>query len=314
MATYIQWAKTSTLKPLAWVCGPEPVLVRAVTGAYREDTPADCQVVLSAGDTAENLVWDALLGDPLPGFPRLSIVLAAEKLKSTQVMAQLAASASADGPRAVFVSADADFPRDGKDLAPHLAALQKSRHGQLIRCCAPSKSEDLVSLVCAWWPGLSRNLAWQVLRRSDGDLTRAAGACGKAVRAGLEPSEASVLAVSEPEPGAAFADALVAGKKGEAMAAARQAGRGDTGYGLAVLASRLDQLAVVHDALKSGVPQRDLSARVHVSRWQAGQLAPHAPSYDVARVARCRELLAMAESRHRAGAAAGVAQAVVACW
>ncbi len=313
MATFSQWDKTRTLKSVAWVCGDEPALVRAVLAAYRAAIPADCQFVLFAGGR-ESDVWDALLSDPLPGFPRLSIVFGAEKLKNLAPVSALLADAAADGPRVVFVSAAADFAKDGDDLASHLAAVKKSRHGQLIRCCPPARSEDQVNLVTAWWPGLSRNQAWTVLRRCGGSLTLAAGACDKAVRAALAPTGTSIEGVCEAESGAAFADALVQGKKAQAMAAAQQAGHGETGYALAVLATKLGQLGAIHAAQKAGAGPRDLAGRVHLGRWIVGQLVPYAASYDAARVSRLRELLAMAETWHRSGARAGVAQAVVAGW
>lgn len=312
MATYSQWAKTKTLKPVTWLCGDEPALIRLVLAAYRTATPADCQFVLFAGEPESDL-WDALLSDSLPEFSRLTVVYGAEQLKNLVLVSALLAEATADGPRVVFVSADADFARPGEE-PPHLAAIKKSRHGQLLRCCAPSRSEDQVALIASWWPGLTRNQAWKVLRRCGGSLTLAAEACGKAVRAGLGPSETSIPVVCEAEPGAAFADALVKGDKTAAMAAARLAGPGETGYGLAVLATKLGQLGAICAAQKAGAGPRDLAARVGLGRWIVSQLAPYAVKYDGDRVARCRELLAMAESRHRTGAAAGVAQAVVACW
>jgi len=312
MATYSQWARTRTLKPVTWMCGDEPALIRLVLGAYRAATPSDCQFVLFAGGPESDL-WDALLADSLPEFPRLTVVYGAEKLKNLGPVSALLAEASADGPRVVFVSAAADFAKAGEE-PEHLAAIKKSRQGQLIRCCAPSKPEDQVILVASWWPGLTRNQAWTVLRRCGGSLTLAAEACDKAVRARLAPAEASITAVCEAEPGAAFADALVKGDKAAAMAAAQQAGPGDTGYGLAVLLTKVGQLGAICAAQKAGAGPRDLAARTGLGRWIVSQLAPYAAPYDAGRVTRCRELLAMAESRHRTGAAAGVAQAVVACW
>jgi hypothetical protein len=312
MATYSQWARTRTLKPVTWICGDEPALIRLVLAAYRDATPADCQFVLFGGGP-ESELWDALLSDSLPEFPRLTVVYGAERLKNLAPVSALLAGAAADGPRVVFVSAAADFAKAGEE-PPHLAAVKKSRHGQLVRCCAPSRSEDQVILIASWWPGLTRNQAWAVLRRCGGSLTLAAEACDKAVRAGLGPSETAITVVCEAEPGAAFADALVKGDKAAAMAAAQQAGAGETGYGLAVLATKLGQLAAIYAAQKAGAGPRDLAGRSGLGRWIVSQLAPYAVRYDGDRVARCRELLAMAESRHRTGAAAGVAQAVVACW
>jgi hypothetical protein len=312
MATYSQWAKTKTLKPVTWLCGDEPALIRLALDAYRDATPADCRFVLFAGGPEADL-WDALLSDSLPEFPRLTVVYGAEQLKNLGPVSALLAGAAADGPRAVFVSAAADFAKAGEE-PPHLAAIKKSRHGQLLRCCAPSRSEDQVVLIASWWPGLTRNQAWIVLRRCGGNLTLAAEACGKAVRAGLSPSEMAITVVCEAEPGAAFADALVKGNKDAAMAAAQQAGPGETGYGLAVLATKLTQLGAIFAAQKAGAGPRDLAARAGLGRWIVSQLASYAVRYDADRVARCRELLAMAEAWHRTGAQAGVAQAVVACW
>lgn len=313
MATYSQWAKTKVLKSVTWLCGDEPALSRLVLDAYRGATPADCRFALFAGGPEPDL-WDALLADSLPEFPRLTVVHGAERLKNLTPVSALLAEAAADGPRVVFVSADADFAKSGEKTAPALAAIQKSRHGQLLRCCAPSRSEDQVALVASWWPGLTRNQAWTVLRRCGGGLTLAAEACDKAVRAGLGPSETALAVVCEAEPGAAFADALVKGDKTAAMAAACQAGPGETGYGLAVLTTKLGQLGAICAAQKAGAGPRDLAARSGLGRWAVSQLAPYAVKYDGDRVARCRELLAVAESWHRTGAAAGVAQAVVACW
>jgi hypothetical protein len=313
MATYSQWAKTKMLKPVTWLCGDEPALTRLVLAAYRAATPADCQFVLFAGGPESDL-WDELLSDSLPDFPRLTVVHGAERLKSPAPVSMLLAGAAAAGPRVVFVSAAADVARSGEEMAPGLAAIQKSRHGQLLRCCAPSRSEDQVTLVASWWPGLTRNQSWTVLRRCGGSLTLAAEACDKAVRAGLGPSETAITVVCEAEPGVAFADALVKGDKTAAMAAARQAGSGETGYGLAVLATKLGQLGAIAAAQKAGAGPRDLAGRTGLGRWAVSQLAPYAVRYDGDRVARCRELLAMAESWHRTGAAGGVAQAVVACW
>jgi hypothetical protein len=316
MATYSQWARTGPLKPVTWLCGDEAALIRLVLDAYRADTPGDCQFALFAAAGDSGWLWDALLTDSLPEFPRLTIVYGAEKLTSLAPMAALLDGAAAGGSRVVFVSAAADFDQDKeKHLAPHLAVIKghKSRLGQLIRCCAPSKSEDQVALIASWWPGLTRNQAWTVLRRC-GRLTLAAEACDKAVRAGLAPSETAITVVCEAEPGAAFADALVKGDKAGAMAAAQLSGHGETGYGLAVLITKLGQLGAICAAQKAGAGPRDLAARTGMGRWIVSQLAPYASSYDAGRVARCRELLAMAESRHRTGAQAGVAQAVVACW
>lgn len=314
MATYKQFIQgDGQLRRLAWVCGPEPALVASVLAAYRSRTVRDETAVLFGGDVPDRDIWDLLLSSP-PG-ERLVIVHAAGKMRDFSPMPALAAGI--EGLTAVFVSAADDFERTEtggkKALVPHLAVIQACRAGQLIRCCAPSRSEDQAALVASWWPGADVILAGQVLSRC-GSLTAAAQACGKAARAGLPPHRDSLAAVCEPEPGAAFAEPLISGRKAAAMAAAEQAGRAETGYGLAILASRLTHLAAIHDAQLAGAGPRELAGKTGIGRWLITQLAPYAARYDAARVARCREVLALAEGWHRQGASCGIAQAVVAAW
>lgn len=316
MGTYVQWAKARRTLPLAWVCGDQPALAREVTAAYRASCPADCQYVLTAGDGPDRDVWDVVLTDPLPTFPRLLTVRAAERLRDLAPMAALAAAASADGPRTVFVSAEADFARvpqgDKKVLAPHLAILQASRHGQLVRCCAPARAEDQLALVASWWPGAGPGLARMVLRACGGDLTLAWQACDKAGRAGLAAESRYAGVVCEAEPGASFADPLVAGNKAAAIAAAHKAGPEETGAGIGLLAAWLRVLAAIREARPPG--GGPLVRVEGVDRFLLHKLGPFAGPYDSARVARCREVLAMAEHFWRSGAREGVAAAVVALW
>lgn len=315
MATYKQFAAGGgMLRRLAWVCGPEPALVASVLAAYRARTVRDETAVLFGGDAADRDIWDLLLSSP-PG-ERLVIVHAAHKMRDFSPMPALAAGI--EGLTVVFVSAADDFERaeagGKKVLVPHLAAVQAAKVGQLVRCCAPAKSDDQAALVASWWPGADVTLAWQVLTRCGGSLTAAAQACGKAVRAGLPPHRDNLAAVCEAEPGAAFAEPLISGRKADAMQAAQLAGRAETGYGLAILASRLTHLAAIREAQLAGAGPRELAGKTGIGRWLIGQLAPYATRYDTARVSRCREILAMAEAWHRQGASCGIAQSVVAAW
>ena len=137
----------------------------------------------------------------------------------------------------MFVSDAADFARteaDGKKvLAPHLAAIQ----GVQARPADP-----LLRAVQVRGPGgagghlvarRGHRPRAQVLRLCGGDLTLAAEACDKARRAGLAPTDRHAALVCEAEPGAGFADPLVAGDKAAAMAAASGPGRPRPGPGSA---------------------------------------------------------------------------------
>lgn len=314
MATFKQWDRARKTSPLAWVCGDQPALVRIVLNEYRAEFSAAETWALWADDEEPRDIWDELL--TVQGLnSRLIIVHRAERLgASLGKMAELASGASSDG-FTVFVSDQADFARTGDDgtkaLAPHLAVIQAAKGGQLIRCCAPSRYEDQLALVATWWPGAGTNHARTVLRLCDGDLTLAAEACDKARRAGLAPTDKHAALACADGSGTAFADLLVAGDKGAAMAAARRAGPGETGAGIGLLASRVTMLAAIHDAPRQAGPLYRVEG---VDRFLLHRLAPHAAPYDAARVRRCRELLAMAEHSWRLGAAPGVAEAICALW
>jgi hypothetical protein len=316
MGTFSQWSKTRKVAPLAWVCGDEPALVREVVSVYRATCPGDRQLTVTAGEVPDRDVWDAALSD---SPTRLLVIRHADKLGDLAPMAALAAGASATGLRVVFVSEAGDFAKvdagGKKVLAPHLEALKDSKHGQLVRCCAPTRAEDRAALVASWWPGADTGHAVLVLRLCGGDLTLAREACDKATRAGLAPEAKHAGLVCMPEPGAGFADPLIAGDKAAAMAAAYQATPDETGAGIGLLAARLPVLAEIHDAQQGGATPGQLpSVLRHIDRFLLHLLARYAGPYDKARVAREREVLAMAEHYWRGGATEGVAVTVVALW
>lgn len=310
MASYLQWARKRAVSRVAWVCGDEQALVRDVLDAWSGVAPGN-PVVLFAGDCPERDVWDALLTDPPPGGRRVT-VWGAERLRALGNVALLAGP-DADGTAyTVFVSAEADFARaerEGKKaLAPHLAALQASRAGQLIRCCRPSDEEAVVQLVARWWPGAGANLAADVLGLCGGSLTAARQACDKAVRAGLEPTLAMAELACPDGPGPGLADLLIAGDRRGALARASGLGHRETGAALGLLAARLAALAEIGELRRRGQPLYRLD------RYLARLLGPHAAGYGPDRISRCREVLAFLESWWRAGADEGIAESLVALW
>jgi hypothetical protein len=299
------------VRRVTWVCGPEPVLARDVVAAHRAGAvPGQC-VTLFAGDTPEREIWDLLLSVP-PGGGRRAVVHGAQRLKDFSAMAALAGDGGLATAFVVFVSAAADFERDGGALVPHLAALQSAKGGQLVRCCAPSKAEDRTALVASWWPGASRTLAFDVLARC-GSLERAWHACAQARAAGLSP-EAKMLPVVCPSgAGGELADLLMAGKRGAAAAVARETGS-ELGLVIGQLAARLAAAEQISAGVRSGMPAREAASRQHVDRYTASLVIPHLPAYDADRIRCCRRLLAALESAWKSGVRDGVPEMLAACW
>lgn len=312
MATFLQWSKKRPLRRVTWVCGPEDVLVREVVAAHREGAPPDQCFALFAGEVPERDVWDALLACPPPGGRRV-VVYGAEKLKDAGNAALLAADPGMEAAYTVFVSADADFPREDGALVPHLAALQASKAAQLIRCCEPAKTEDKTTLVASWWPGATPNFAYDVLARC-GSLERAYQACEQARLAGLEPSRTMAAVVCPAEPGGDFADLLMAGNKRAACAAIGRLSSPDLGAAIGLLASRLTVAEQIGYGVRHGLSPREAAQREQVDRFVASRVIPHAGAYAADRIRRCRQTLAVAESAWRGGTRAGVAESLVALW
>lgn len=311
MASYWQWLKSKPLRRVTWVCGPEPVLVREVVAAHREGAPPDQCTAVFAGEAPERETWDLLLSDPPPGGRR-TVVHGAEKLKDTGYVALLAAEGS-DASYTVFVSGEPDFRREDGKLVPHLAALQASRHGQMVRCCEPAKAEDKTALVASWWPGATLNFAYDVLTRC-GSLQRAYLACEQARLAGLEPGPAMAAVVCPADPGGGFADLLMRGDKRGAAAAAGRLSAPDLGAAIGLLASRLIVAEQIGEGVRDGLSPREAASREHIDRFVAGLVIPHAGAYPADRIRRCRRALAVAEAAWRSGVRSGVAESVAALW
>jgi hypothetical protein len=312
MATFSVWAKNRPVRRVAWVCGPQSALVAEVVAAHRDGAPDGQAVTLYAGDQPERDIWDLLLSCPVSGGRR-AVVYGAEMLARTGNVPELAEAPELGTAFAVLVSAEDDFPRDGGKLAPHLAALQASKNGQLIRCCEPGKLDDRIALVASWWPGASPVFAHSLLDRC-GSLDEAWQACRTARLAGLKPEPAMAAAVCPRSPAGDFADCLIAGDKTGAMAAARELDFGEIGAVIGLTAFRLALAEAVADGLRDGLSPREAAARAPGPRFAALQVSRHASRYSSQRARRCREALARADAALRSGAPAGVAESLVAGW
>lgn len=311
MATFSQWQRSGCpVKRVTWVCGPEPVLTADVTGVVRAGLPGAGTAVFFAGTDVERDIWAAAGVVPPPDQQRLVIVYEAHRLRrSGELVPLVKAGKEAAGAYLLFVSGDADFPRDGDGLAPHLAAIRDSRSGQLIRCTAP-KDDDLLDWVIRQWPGLGRNDAYRLLDRAGFDLSAVAEAGTKAVLAGL--TEAKYIEVlCEPRPGAEFAEALIRGDRAGALAAAPGA---HPGAAIGLLDSRLGHLAALRDGQQRQMPDKDIAGRLGVPRFLIPLYRDVAQQYGPGRVRRCRELLAEADAAWRTGADRGVAEVLAANW
>lgn len=316
MATFTQWNKNQGIRQLTWVCGPERVLVNIMTETWRTQLKGLASTrrlyITSAHEAA---AWDYLL-ESAPHGGRLVVVHGAEKITMHSRMELLAESLTGLS-YVLFVSEEGDFTRtgDGKDktLAPHLAAIQAAKSGQLVRCCRPSNEEDLIKLIATWWPGAGLNFASRVLDRCGGDLDTVWQSCSIARLSGLGADDEALGAGCSWAPQASWVDLLVAGRRAKAVEGAGLLIESEVPSALGLLSSRLVTLNMLAGYKSQGLDP-DQIARKGIDRWQQKLLDAHASAYGPHRLVKCRKLLAVAEDAWRSGARTGVLEAIAALW
>lgn len=321
MATYLQWNRSRLVRPVTWACGPEWALAHEVELQARHDL-ATLPILHSiwAEAATEPRTWDYLLETP-PAGGRLVIVHDAQNLAMTDRMAILLDS-RARFSYVLFISDEEDFARiesgGKKVLAPHLAAIKDSKDGQLIRCCKPSRDEDVLRLIASWWPDedgrpAGLNFASALLARCGGQLGAVYVACQTAKGAAFPPEEQWLDMACQSVPQAKYADELLAGHRKVALEEAAQLSDAEAASVLKLLGSRLSAM-VTYNALRARDMDPEQIARHGIARWQQSQLAPYAARYAPSKVIYCRKLLAMAEDAFRSGVRDGLLQAVAALW
>lgn len=309
MATFTQWNRTRPLRRVVWVCGPEEVLRREVVTHYLASMPQAAKANLYPQAPG---LWDYLLSS-LPGV-RCLVLRQAEVLPLAEQNMPVLLESLDELSCVIFVSAEDDFARD-KDgqLAAHLASIKDWKNGQLIRCCRPSREEDLLTLIVSWWPGAGMNHASRLLALCGGDLTAVYQACEKARRAALPASPAALEHVSPRQARDDWCDAMLAGDRRRAMEAATCLPARARLRALGSLNVTFSQAAYYAVQAARGLGPDEI-ARRGISRFRQRQLAPHAGRYLPAQEIRCRRLLAMAEDALRSGAGEGVLEALTVLW
>lgn len=316
MPTYSQWARSRPLRQVTWVCGPEPVLVREVTRHFRASLPDAVWAVLWAGDQDEGGLWDSLLGaGALRG--RVTVVHDAQLLRRSGDLVPVLLDSLPEGHFAVFVSAGLDFPRVSAEkkapLVPYLEDIRAHRDGQLVRCCPPSRDEELLKLVASWWPGAGLNFAASLWARCGQSLTAAWQACDQAARASLAPTQEYLEYVLPVPEDSFWASLVMSGDRARSVSAAARLSHAEALQAVKSLNTLLAQ-ACAYAKLKARSLEPDEIARHGITRPQQRELARYAARYSPAREVSCRVLLATAEQALRSGASAGALEAVAALW
>lgn len=314
MATFGQWNKSRALRRVAWICGPETVLVDEVAKAYLASFSQSTQYKwMNALGDSEKSIWDTVFSQP--SGSRLLSISGSENLKELNSNLEVLVNEGLDEHTTLFYSSAPDFLRveagKKKVLHPALSVLQKSRHGQLIRCVLPSKEQDLEDLVASWWPEAGRNFAAQLLSRTN-SLSEVRELCTKARCAGLPPTQDSLDAVWVPSLASSFIEALFSGNKSAAFTAASHVT--DIGSVISFLYFRIKVLRSISQAMNEGLDNRQQAMRLDLDPYLLRKLRVFAASYDLRKAYRHTQLLVVAESAHKSGVREGILEMLVAGW
>lgn len=308
------------MRRATWVCGPERVLAEEVAAEIRA-AATECLPFI-AGEDSEADIWAA--AGQIPSDPEaecLVIVRSAQRLRRTGLFADtVRALPELPGVRLLFMSDENDFPRvrteDKEVLAPHIELLRDSRLGQLVRCTSASPEDDAPEWLLDWASrrlgGAGRILGSCLLERTGHDLEAAANVAGQLTASGLPVTREHIEALVQPS--ASFTDALVRGRREDALRAALSMSGDETGRAIGLLAYQLDVLSLLYAAAEQRLDARDIALKLGVQTFLQRRFRDVARSYPPARVQSCRTVLAVADDAWHAGAGLGVAEFVAVLW
>lgn len=319
MANWRQWrvhADAGTVARVTWVCGAEKVLVEEVVDFIRTTlAPEDIDYAsfLATGTARDREMWASCNQYPLQErAARLVLVRDAEKIKKWEpLFSWLDNRRLLPTVHLLFISNEEDLNTE----LSHQAAFRDKGH--IIRCSTP-KPEDLIAWVqrrAECGPAVADYL----LKRVGGDLGRAANVLWKASIFDGELTTELVDILSSEAPADDFVMALCDVKRARAFTAIEGLSLNDYGKVIGNLDQRLDLLTKLNAAVRKNLGLREIVQMKGVPLFLARQLIHSAKTYDAARVAHCRRLLAIVDDSMRGGGdyanpQPGQLEALVALW
>lgn len=316
------------VKQITWLCGTEPVLIEDIVDTLRahfEDEPWNFSTFV-AGDDPDREIWADLDQHPIDGrTPRLVIVRNAEKLKDLSRIVSWVSTKNANPlTHVVFVANDQELVRSDPtpeqkrerkrpDLLPHLAAIQGK--GALIEC--KPFTQATAKHAVTWVQSkveIRRGVAGKLLERANGDLRLTRDAYRKLSVFPDEISEQTINLLLSARPRMSFVDAVLEIDKRAALLALEHLPVSEYSATLGLLDQRLEVVGQVRDMLVSHQSVGQITAALGNMGFLARDLIPLAKSYDKARRAALRALLAKTDEALRAGVTRGPLEILVHFW
>jgi DNA polymerase III delta subunit len=322
VASYNQWLVQAQrgVRRVTWVCGEERVLVEEIVDHVRTAlAPSDFDLQqFVAGIDKDRDVWAAVNTYPSrPTANRLVVVRDVEKVKSWQpLLSWLANSRVMPTSYLLLVSSSLDFDYELKDgkrdgLKPHQEAIKQ--RGSLVKCTVPTGDDLRV------WANRTAQCSQDdidfLMNRVGGDLGRAYGVLRKCALFGSFVDRRVIEVLSSESPADDYTDSLVALRKPGALLALSELPPTEYLRAIALLDSRLETLAKLHEALRNRRTFKEITSdKGGVSQFLAHKLIGVAKHYDPKRRSHCRQVLALIDFAVRGGARDGTMEALVALW
>jgi DNA polymerase III delta subunit len=326
MAVFSAWwrgfQKNPKIRPVAFLCGSERVLVEDVVATWKKilDPAPWNYAELSAEEVPERALWEAVFTVPVGlDAVRLVVVRRAELLKTPERLLPLLKTRGQPKLFLVLVSSDLEVPRLppndlGKKEAPAwLAAL--SGKGYIIECRAFTRATapTAVEWVQTKLP-MRPAIAGHMLDRADGDLRIVRDTLAKLSALGIPPTVAAINEMFAERPRDTFVDALLAVNKREALMALERLDPDEYLRTVGLLLSSVKFAQMVRQAMVEHVSDTELNRRAGNRSFLLPDVKPVSRFYDRARVKKILETLADADDLLRRGARVGVMEMVVAQW
>lgn len=253
-------------------------------------------------------IWDAVFQHPLEDGPKLVTVKSAELLDLTPLR-EFVGSLKAELPKTsvLLVASGAEAIEN----APFLTA----NNTKTVKCSLPNVS-DLLELIQGW-TRVSEMSARTIIEWTGGDIEVIYRLCEKlSLIPGedLIPLSRKMLQVICDEAVGEFAEALLAGNKKEAIAAARSMPDTEFLRVTAFLDSRLGTISEVLAFARTGGSLRSARGIVGVPYLAAKAVLPYTPNYDTKRIKRCRMTLTLLDSLCREFVGEGLWEILVVLW
>jgi DNA polymerase III delta subunit len=311
VANYLEFRRMHArgeIKRAYWVCGPVHRLVEEVVDTVRRQVaPSDVDDVrLVADEVRDAEIWNELNQYPY-GDRRLVTVRSADAIRTWQPFVDWLDSRMMPRSHVLFVSSapNADTSEG------HMKRIVKS--GRFVRC-GPFRNVEHAYEVLMAHGDIDHSRARFLYERVGGDMDAALECLAKCAYFDGHLTERILTLLTQPRTMVDFVDALVAGRKRDAMTAAQVTADEDIPRVIGLLDARLDTLLKIHRAMKTSVRLMEVSKAVRMEPFVVKTLLPSARAYDPNRVRRSSQALAFIDGQHAEGVRDALLETLVVIW